>query len=204
MPANAFADLEAAREAVLAEAEGFVAELEPPLRESLAAGFERLLHEHSEHAGRADAPTRAALDAAVRRAAELGVADVLRRLREPEIWLAPLTAPELLPRRESGWPHWVPEWVAKVFGGGRETPELGPLDEPSNRIWVAISSAARPMDPVLEEFGFEPGRPRLGGGRFGIQARSLPQLDPTGGLGRRWVRYRAAYQRLAALNAAED
>jgi hypothetical protein len=204
MPRDGFADLEAAREAVLVEAEGFVAELEPALRESLAAGFERLLGEQAEHAGRMDAPTRAALDAAAGRAAEFGVADVLRRLREPEIWLAPLTAPELLPRRESGWPQWVPEWVAKVFGGGHETLELGALDQPSNRIWVAISSAARPMDPVLEEFGFEPGRPRLGGGRFGIQARSLPQLDPTGGLGRRWVRYRAAYEWLAALNAAED
>lgn len=204
MPRDAFADLEAAREAVLAEAEGFVRDLEPALRESLAAGFERLLHEQTQHAAQMDAPTREALNAAVGRAAEVGAADVLRRLREPEIWLSPLTAPELLPRRESGWPHWVPEWVAKVFGGGLEPPELGALDEASNRIWVAISSAARPMDPVLEEFGFEPGRPRLGGGRFGIQARSLPQLDPTGNLGLRWVRYRAAYGRLAALNAAED
>jgi len=94
--------------------------------------------------------------------------------------------------------------MAKVFGGGHDAPELGALDEPTNRIWVAISSSAKPMDPVLEEFGFEPGRPRLGGGRFGIQARSLPQLDPSGALGRRWVRYRAAYERLATLTASED
>ncbi|HKE53485.1 MAG TPA: hypothetical protein VKC55_01795 [Actinomycetota bacterium] len=204
MPRDAFADLEAACEAVLAEAESFVAELEPALRESLAAGFQRLLNEQVGHAGRMDEPTRVALGAAVDRAAQVGVGDVLRRLREPEIWLAPLTAPDLLPRRESGWPHWVPEWMAKVFGGDHETPGLGQLDEASNRIWVAISSAARPIDPVLEEFGFEPGRPRLGGGRFGIQPRSLPQLDPSGGLGRRWVRYRDAYERLAAMTAAED
>ena len=203
MPRDAFADLEAAREAVLAEAEAFVQELEPALRASLEAGFERLLLDQPEHTARMDAPTHQALDAGVDRAADVGVADVLRRLREPEVWLAPLTAPDLLPRRESGWPHWVPEWAAKVLGGGHGAPELGALDEPSNRIWVAISSAAKPMDPVLEEFGFEPGRPRLGGGRFGIQARSLPQLDPTGNLGLRWVRYRAAYGRLAALNAAE-
>ena len=204
MPRDAFADLEAAREAVLAEAEGFVAELEPALRDSLAAGFQRLLNERVLHGGGMDEPTLEALEAAVDRAAQVGVDDVLRRLREPEIWLAPLTAPDLLPRRESGWPHWVPEWVAKVLGGGHETPGLGPLDEASNRIWVAISSAARPIDPVLEEFGFEPGRPRLGGGRFGIQPRSLPQLDPSGGLGRRWVRYRDAFERLASLAAAED
>ncbi len=204
MPRDAFADLEAAREAVLAEAEDFVQGLEPALRESLAAGVELLLREQAGHADRMDAATREALTDALSRAAEVGVADVVRRLRDPEIWLAPLTAPNLLIRQESGWPPWVPEWLARAFGGGRDAPELGELDDPSNRIWVAISSAARPMDPVLEEFGFEPGRPRLGGGRFGIQAKSLPQLDPTGNLGRRWVRYRAAYDRLAALTVAED
>jgi len=204
VPRDAFADLEAARAAVLAEAEGFVEELEPALHRSLAAGLERFLNEQVEQVARMDDPTREALDAAASRAAQAGVAEVLRRLREPDVWLAPLTAPELLPRRESGWPHWVPEWMAKVFGGGHDPPELGALDEPTNRIWIAISSSAKPMDPVLEEFGFEPGRPRLGGGRFGIQARSLPQLDPSGALGRRWVRYRAAYERLATLTASED
>jgi hypothetical protein len=204
VPRDAFADLDAARAAVLAEAEGFVEELEPALHQSLAAGLERFLNEQVEQVARMDGPTREALDAAAARAAEAGVAEVLRRLREPDVWLAPLTAPELLPRRDAGWPHWVPEWVAKVFGGGHDVPELGALDEPTNRIWVAISSSAKPMDPVLEEFGFEPGRPRLGGGRFGIQARNLPQLDPSGALGRRWVRFRAAYERLAMLTASED
>ena len=204
MPRDAFAELEVAREAVLAEAEEFVRGLEPALRESLAAGVERLLRDQAGHADRMDGPTRRALNDAVGRAAEMGIAEVLRRLGEPEVWLAPLTAPNLLVRQESGWSPWVPEWLARAFGGGRDVPALGDLDDPSNRVWVAISSAARPMDPVLEEFGFEPGRPRLGGGRFGIQAKSLPQLDPTGNLGRRWVRYRAAYERLAALNDAED
>jgi hypothetical protein len=204
MTRDAFADLDAAREAVLAEAERFVAELEPALSDSLAAGFRRLLSEQADHAGRMDDPTREALHAAVDGAARVGVADVLRRLREPGIWLAPLTAPHLLAPQESGWPQWVPEWLAKAFGGDRAAPELGALDDPSNRIWVAISSAARPMDPVLEEFGFEPGRPRLGGGRFGIQPRSLPQLDPSGTVGRLWARYRAAYERLAALTDAES
>src|SRR5215510_5647980 len=204
MSRDAFADLESAREAVLAESERFVEELDPALRQSLASGFDRLRLEQADHVGRMDQATRAALDVAVERAGELGVADVLKRLRSPEIWLAPLTAPHLVSRRETGWPQWVPDWLAKAFGGGDDRPELGDLDDPSNRIWVAISSAARPLDPVLEEFGFEPGRPRLGGGRFGIQPRSLPQLDPTGNLVLRWVRYRAAYGRLAALNAAED
>ena len=204
MPSDAFADLEAAREGVLAESERFVAELEPALRESLASGFERLRVAQAGNVGQMDEATRAALNTAVERASELGIAEVLERLRSPEIWLAPLTAPHLVSQRETGWPDWVPEWLARAFGGGAERPRLGDLDDPSNRIWVAISSAARPLDPVLEEFGFEPGRPRLGGGRFEIQPRSLPQLDPSGALGRRWGRYRAAFDRLSALAASED
>jgi hypothetical protein len=204
MAHDAFADLEAAREAVLAEAEAFVEELEPALRASLTSGFERLQVEQAGRVGRLDEATRAALDSAVERSVEVGVADVVERLRSSEIWLAPLTAPHLVSRSESGWPQWVPDWLAKAFGAGQDRPELGVLDNPSNRIWVAISAAARAMDPVLEEFGFEAGRPQLGGGRFGIQPQSLPQLDPSGALGRRWARYRAAFDRLSALAASED
>ena len=204
MPRDAFADLEAAREAVLAEAEAFVRELEPALQESLEAGYRRFLADQDELVRHLNGGTRRALDEAVGRASNLGVAQVIERLQAPEVWLSPLTAPHLVVRVDSGWPDWVPDWLAKAFGRTNDAPELGELDDPSNRIWVAISSAARPIDPVLEEFGFEPGRPRLGGGRFGIQPRTLPQLDPTGNLGLRWVRYRAAYGRLAALNAAED
>ena len=204
MPRDAFADLEAARASVLAEAEGFMRDLEPALRQSLEAGYRRFLTDRDELVGRMNEGTRRALDDAVGRASDLGVGQVVGRLKEPEVWLAPLTAPHLVPRVENGWPSWVPEWLAKAFGGQGHEPELGALDDPSNRIWIAISSAARPIDPVLEEFGFEPGRPRLGGGRFGVQARSLPQLDPSGALGRRWVRYRAASERLSALTSAED
>jgi hypothetical protein len=203
-PQDGFAELESAREAVLGEAERFVEELEPALRRSLAAGYGRFLADREELVRRLNEDTRRALDEAVGRAQNVGVAQVIERLRAPEIWLSPLTAPHLVVRADSGWPDWVPEWLAKAFGRADEAPGLGELDDPSNRIWVAISSAARPIDPVLEEFGFEPGRPRLGGGRFGIQPRSLPQLDPTGGLGQRWVRYRAAYERLTTLTAAGD
>ena len=204
MPRDAFADLESAREAVLAEAERFVQELEPALGDSLAAGYHRFLADQDDVVRNMDEATRRALDEAVGRAADLGVAQVIERLRAPEIWLAPLTAPHLVARVDYGWPDWLPEWLAKAFGRTDDRPQLGELDDPSNRIWVAISSAARPIDPVLEEFGFEPGLPRLGGGRFGIQPRSLPQLDPSGALGQRWVRYRTAFERMSALARSED
>lgn len=204
MTGDPFAELEAVREEVLAEAERFVEELEPILGASLRSGFERLTIAQADHASRMDDPTRIALEAAVGRATEIGVAAALERLRPPEIWLAPLTAPDLHVGDGPGWPEWLPAWAARMLGGGRsERPSLGDLDDPSNRIWVAISSAAKPLDPVLEEFGFRPERRRLGGGSFGISARTLPQLDPSGALGQRWRRYRAAFERLSALAAAD-
>jgi hypothetical protein len=202
VPADAFTELEAARDAVLVEAERFVEGLEPILGESLRAGIERLTIAQADHAGRLDEPTRAALETAVDRAIQAGVGEVVERLHSQEIWLAPFTAPDLPARREQGWPVWLPEWAARRLGR-RERPSLGGLDDPSNRIWVAISSAATPLEPVLKEFGFRTDRRRLGGGSFGVQARTLPQLDPSGVLAQRWKRYRAAFERLSALAAAE-
>lgn len=203
---DAFADLEAAREAVLAEAGRFVDEIPPILRESLRSGVDRVTLEQAAAAGRMSADTRAAFDAAVERAIGAGVDAAVERLRRPEIWLAPHTAPALAGRREAGWPVWLPEWMARLLGrrGSDASASLGALDDPGNRIWIAISSAATPLDPILQEFGFVRGRPRFGGGRFGVQARSLPRLDPSGTLGRLWTRYRAAYERLAALSAEDD
>jgi hypothetical protein len=198
-----FGDLDAAREAVLVEGERFIEELEPILAESLHAGFDRLRLAQAGHLARLDGPTLAAMEDAVGRAIELGVAETVQRLRSPEIWLSPLTAPELPPLTDSARPLGLPEWIARLGGSAREAPSLRKLDDPSNRIWVAISAAARPLEPVLDEFGFRPERRRLGGGSFGIAPRTLPQLDPSGAIGQRWKRYRAAYERLAALAAFE-
>jgi hypothetical protein len=202
MPRDPFDELEAARANVLEEAERFVEELELILGHSLRAGLERLRVAQAGHFARLDEPIRAALEGAVDRAIELGVAETIQRLRPPEIWLAPLTAPDLHPKDRLGWPDWLPEWAASLLRRGEsERPSLGDLDDPSNRIWVAISAAAKPLDPVLEEFGFRPERRRLGGGSFGVSARTLPQLDPSGAIAQRWKRYRAAYERLTALAA---
>ena len=203
MPRDPLVELEAARANVLGEAERFVEELEPVLGPSLHAGFERLRLAQPGHVGRLDGPTLAALEDAVARAIELGVAETVERLRSPEIWLSPLTAPELPPRGDPARSLGVPEWVARLGGPAREGATLGRLDEMTNRVWVAISAAAKPLDPVLEEFGFRPERRRLGGGSFGVSARTLPQLDPSGAIGQRWKRYRAAYERLSALAALD-
>ena len=203
MPRDPLVELEAARANVLEEAERFVEELESVLGPSLHAGFGRLRLAQPGHVGRLDGPTLAALEDAVARAIELGVAETVERLRSPEIWLSPLTAPELPPRGDPARSLGVPEWVARLGGPAREGATLGRLDEMTNRVWVAISAAAKPLDPVLEEFGFRPERRRLGGGSFGVSARTLPQLDPSGAIGQRWKRYRAAYERLSALAALD-
>ncbi|HET7928214.1 MAG TPA: hypothetical protein VFM40_01555 [Actinomycetota bacterium] len=203
MPRDPYVELEAARTDVLEEAERFVRELEPALVASLHAGFERLRLGQVGHVAGLDGPTLAALEDAAGRAIELGVAETVERLRSPDIWLSPLTAPELPPRTDPARPLGLPEWVARLGGSVREGPGLGRLDEMTNRIWVAISAAAKPLDPVLEEFGFRPERRRLGGGSFGISPRTLPQLDPSGAIGQRWKRYKTAFERMTALAASE-
>jgi hypothetical protein len=117
------------------------------------------------------------------------------------VWLSPLVAPDLPEPRSSGWPLDVPDWLARLLGrGGRVGPRLGQLDDPGNRIWVAIASAVNSIDPVLVEFGFEPSTRRIGGGRFGVGPRTLARLDPSGVLRQRWRRYRAAFERYEALS----
>ena len=113
---DAFADLERAREAVVAEGAAFTAELEPVLRESLRRGFERLCVDHAHFVQRLDDPTRGALEQAADRSIDVGVAAVIERLRSPELWLAPLTAPHLAVVKEEGWPDWLPEAFARPCG----------------------------------------------------------------------------------------
>jgi len=194
-----YAELERARDAVLAEAEVFRRELEPALAASLRSGFERICSEQAGHvADLGEAGQRAVLEA-FDGAVRSGVAATLRRLEEAELWLSPFTAPDLLVASEAGWPISVPAWLATVLGRRRPGTALGALDDPANRVWVAIGAAAGTVDPVLQEFGFAPTHRRIGGGWFGVVPRTLPRLDPSGVLQRRWRRYRASYERYEAL-----
>jgi hypothetical protein len=201
---DAFADLERAREAVVAEGTAFADELAPVLGESLRRGFEQLCADQADLIARFDPATRSALGPAVGRAIDAGVAAVVERLRSPELWLAPLTAPNLVVVKEEGWPTWLPEAFARLLRPRRRDPAtLGGLDDPSNRIWVAICGASGPLDAVLEEFGFRHARRRIGGGKFDVGPRSLPRLDSSGVLQRRWRRYRSAFEHMTALAAEE-
>jgi hypothetical protein len=195
-----FEQLAAARDSVLAEAESFRLELEPILAEALRAGLEQVTSAQAGHLASLDEPTRGAFAEAAAGATRSGVAAVSGRLRDPDLWLSPLTAPHLGAPREPGWSLDVPSWLARLLGREPGSPRgLGNLDDPGNRIWVAIGSAAEPIDGVLQEFGFTQERPRIGGGRFGVAPRTLPRLDPSGVLQRPWKRYRTAFERYEAL-----
>jgi len=67
-------------------------------------------------------------------------------------------------------------------------------------VWILFLAAAKPLDPVLEEFGLSPSViPNLGGGNYGLGPRNAAQLDPSGTLARLWNRYRIAYEQYRAL-----
>lgn len=192
--------LEQARGAVLAEAETFRAELAPALDAALRAGVLRLKANQAARAAGMDPATSSAFEEAIGRAIVAAVRAVDERLRLPDVWLSPLVAPDLGGPDPSGWSMNVPHWLARVMGRpGPPRARLGDLDDPSNRIWVAITSAVPPVDAVLVEFGFEPSTRRIAGGRFGVGARTLARLDPAGVLRQRWRRYRAAYGRFEEL-----
>jgi hypothetical protein len=144
-----------------------------------------------------EASFRDATDRAIAHAAD----DVRRRLSAPDVWLEPRIAPGVEPGPEMSFD--APAWVSAILrrlAKRQDGAALGELDEPGNRPWLAILSAARALDPVLEEFGLTPSTvPDLGGGRFGLQPKTADELDPSGDLRRRWKRYRAAYERYVRL-----
>jgi hypothetical protein len=141
---------------------------------------------------------RAASDGAVR----TGVEASMRRLEDEDVWLHPLVAPGM-DERDAGWDASFPDWLnglLRRLSPKRHGPVIDALDDPGNRIWLALVVAARPMDPVLAEFGLVPsGVPSVGGGHYGLAPKTAEQLDPTGDLLRTWRRYRLAHQRYVAL-----
>lgn len=141
----------------------------------------------------------AALLAAATRALERGVAAAAERLADPDLWLEPLVLPEG-GAREDGWSPLVPSWLARLLAPrGRPDPRPGRLDDPTNRVWIALGLVARALDPVLEEFGLAPAPAPGLGGRYRLHPETARLLDPSGRLSRLWGEYRAAYARFVEL-----
>ena len=72
-------------------------------------------------------------------------------------------------------------------------------------MWIALLAAAKPLDPVLEEFGLAPSEiPDLGGGNFDLAPRNAQELDTAGrDVRSSWKAYRAAYERYHVLTRLE-
>ncbi len=126
-----------------------------------------------------------------------------RRLADVDLWLSPLVVPGGVDEPTRGWDDLN---VAGMSGLLRrlarkmERRELGGLGDANNRAWVALQSAAKPLDPVLREFGLPAAEiPNPGGGHYGIQPSSVAVLDPSGTLERMWRRFRLVYARYSAL-----
>jgi hypothetical protein len=143
----------------------------------------------------------AALRTAAERAIQRGVAAMAERLADPGVWLDPLVLPEGRGPREDGWSPLVPHWLARLLAPrARVAPRPERLDDPGNRVWIALSLVARALDPVLEEFGLAPTLVPGIGGRYRLHPGSAWLLDPSGRLSRLWGEYRTAYGRFAELS----
>ena len=202
------AALEGARAEILAVAAQFRAAAGPIVDAALRRRIQALGRSRREWHERMSPEAGSVFEDAADRAIRAGTREVERRLALEDVWFQPFTAPGVVRRPETGWDGMAPEWITgflRRFTRQQDTPTLGELDDPGNRVWVALLSAATPLDPVLEELGLAPSSiPKLGGGHYGLQPRTAAQLDPTGVLLRLWKRYRLVHDRYAALARAED
>ena len=198
--------LEAARGEIAELARAFADRAGPVVEDALTRRLEALVEAHPERFGELRPEASAAFRASTAQAVVAGAALVSARLRAEDVWLEPYTAPGVVHRPEQGWEGSLPEFVSgflKRFTRRDTGPVLGELDDPANRVWIALLSAARSLDPALREFGLEPSStPDLGGGHYGLAPKTAAQLDPTGELSRLWRRYRLAFERYSALSAS--
>lgn len=196
-----------ARASAITAGETFRRAAVPAIAAVLRARLDRLVASEPEwHAALSD-EVRAAFDDATERAIGRGTAEVEARLTE-DVWLDPLVAPGVRRSPGSSWEGDLPEWVISVLRAltpRRNEERLGELDDVGNRVWIAFLAAAKPLDPVLEEFGLAPSEiPNLGGGNFGLAPRNAQELDIAGGDVRSsWNAYRAAYERYHVLTHFE-
>jgi hypothetical protein len=186
-----------ARERVIAAGEAFRAAVVPAVAAALRSRLDDLVASKPEWRASMDEDVRVAFRDATERAISQGAADVERRLTG-DVWVEPLLAPGFDRSPPTAWEGDLPEWLISVIRSlsGRRRPEpVGDLDDVGNRAWIAVLAAAKPLDPVLEEFGLVPSDiPDLGGGNFGLAPRNAQDLDPNGSVRSRWNRYRAVYE----------
>jgi hypothetical protein len=195
-----------ARASVIAAGEAFRRSAGPAIAAALRSRLEDLVASDPAWSARMSDKLRGAFREATERAIAQGAAEAEARLND-DVWLNPLIAPGIDRAPATAWEGDLPDWVVSVLRAltGKRRPEpLGELDDLGNRAWIVLLAAAKPLDPVLEEFGLVPSEvPDLGGGNFGLAPTTAHELDPGGSLRSLWNRYRAAYERYRALTRRE-
>lgn len=195
------AEIHELRASIEALAGRFADSLGGPLRAALERNLEHLIAVSGPHVARLDEAMLGALRRRADEAIARSVDDVTERVRSVDLWTSPTVTFADMEPTEPGWDDMIPHWLARWLGrmgpaSKRMEPRLGALEEPTNRIWIAILNAADPCDPILTEFGFEPtSAPDPGGARFGLQPTTLLALDPSGELAALWTKYGVLYKR---------
>lgn len=185
----------ASEEELGAIAERFADAAAACVRDSLARSVEGFVGDHPGEIARLDDETlhafRSTLDAAIDASADR----IAERLRELDLW----TSPRVRLRKDAELePTSFIGWLLDEVGFRRRPPADEPeerLDDPNNRVWIALLNAADPLDPVFIEFGFaaRARTPDPGGGHFGLQPRMRAGLDPHGRLTPIWREYLRAF-----------
>lgn len=192
--------VEEVRSEIAALAADFRRSIRPALEATLRERLEVLSTQRGELFDAAP-DVREAFRLSISNAITHAASELDRRLSDEDIWLSPLTAPGLARALERDHGSSVlAALVRRLARRSEPATALGELDDPSNRIWLAVLSAVRVLDPVLSEYGVQPSAtPSIGGGHYGLHPRSLAQLDPSGTLSRLWKRYHGIYERYAIL-----
>jgi hypothetical protein len=166
---NLDARITSARAEVISVAGEFAETARRTVETALTRAMERLVVRYADWFNRLDDRTATALRDAVHRTIQRSAVRVGDRLKDPDMWLSP-----------------------SVVVDGDPQPRL---DEPANRVWIALLNAADPLDPVLTEFGLQPSDVQdRGGGHFGLQPKTAGELDPRGTLAGLWGKYRRLYE----------
>src|SRR5688572_11750773 len=164
-----FARIASARDAILSLADEFAEAARRELETALNRAMERLVVRYADWFNRLDDRTAGALREAVERTIQRGAARVGERLKDPDLWLSP-----------------------SVIVEGQPQPRL---DHPANRVWIALLTAADPLDPILTEFGLQPSDgPDRRVGHLELLPRPVGEVDPKGTLVGLWARYRRLYE----------
>lgn len=192
---------------ILTVAGEFSAAAKGALDASLHRASEHLVAEHAKWFNSLDPDTIAAMRKAVDETIRSSAAQIGEELKDPDLWLSPSV---VLEQREEHFenvysrnPFVLVPVERKLVSHVEHDMPAGEVDHPFNRVWVHLSNGADNLDGVMKEFGLEPSdTPDWGGGHYGLQPKTVEELDPSGTLKRLWKRYVGLFRKLRGAEEA--